>query len=1375
MRFLGKIIRIALWSVSTLAAVAVIFTIGLAVRLSSGPVELSVPQSLIDRAVAEAAPGWRVAASGAVIDFSSEDGLNGLKLKDVLLSDPAGTEAISVPALALRFKLQPSLKPTEILTVREVALSGASLDVIRDEQGAFRLALGDLVNFDDTTDGGDPLASLSELGDFGDLPSLRIEEAHVRYSDLARGSTWKTEKARLTLTPSDTGLAASLAVVIDGGIGGAQLDAFHTIESGEVSATLQMHEVRPSRVARLDPVLAPLARVDAPLSGRVELLATNGGKFRRVSGRIVASPGQLTLSGDPIQLHAFAADLACDMEAEGCHLNDLAIQATNINFKARGALNIEGQETAVVALHIDEAAVSDGAMTLGMNHSTLAARINTRTGAALIEQAGLNNVAVSGLPDGMAVSLASAFGSGSYDPETGFLALPSFTADGVSLIDAKGQQQNASQIAAAVTYDTGSQALTLSDLQASGLVLTEEGTQVSLSGARTTGIVDLASNTINLSSVDASGLSVNTDEAEVTLSHLRAGVAYDIARESLSLSGLEAIDLGVSTTKAGIAVDHIAGAATIDLPTQRIFLAPTTLTETRIAQPTAPQSRVASMGINGTVDLLQKVFSDGQAWVRDANVAIPDLYINPVHIGEAQAHFAAVETDGTASIDVQELSATINGLAALANGQLTLRADQTIAGSVNANLGPVPLSEVAHHWPLGVAPGGLRWVAENVSSGISDSVTVSAQFDEAFPDRDTLDLQFGFRDAVASFMPQMPPIQHGQGSGHVTLDRVHIGLVSGTVYSPHAGPLALGNSSFSISDFAPEFPIGDIQVQAGGDIKAVLHLLDTQPLGVISPTGFSIASAKGEADVRVNLSLPLADDVDIDDVRFDARAKVHKYSLIEPDTGLPVEGDLLRVKATPEGMTLDSDARIGGLAARLNYVLGFNKPDPGYPDSTLTVESFLSLNDFARHGLDLDGYLDGLTAMKARIDLFDGGAARIIADADLTNVALKVDRVGWRKDPGHPATIRVSGFRNPNGVGRVEALELRGEGLSADGSIGFDANGKLTRANFSRIVLGSAVDTSVVYGRKTNGDVGILVKGAQLDLRTAFADAIEGRNEPKLPTVHGGPETDIRVEVGRVFLRDELGVFDFKGGIRLRGDNLHAANVTGRLNGSAPAKLLAESRPEGMALRLTSPDAGAFIRATDIFRGAYDGSLQLDAVTRDTVTPTQIGGRILVNDMVVHDAPTLGRILSGGAIGSLMSELKNGGIKFKKIELPFQGIGSRWNIADGVAFGPQIGLTLDGGYDVARGQLALNGSISPAYAINGALGNVPLLGKLLTGGEGEGLFGVTFSVDGHTNEPVVRVNPLSALTPGFLRKIVAEASKGGGSSSPEINPTGSKK
>jgi hypothetical protein len=48
-----------------------------------------------------------------------------------------------------------------------------------------------------------------------------------------------------------------------------------------------------------------------------------------------------------------------------------------------------------------------------------------------------------------------------------------------------------------------------------------------------------------------------------------------------------------------------------------------------------------------------------------------------------------------------------------------------------------------------------------------------------------------------------------------------------------------------------------------------------------------------------------------------------------------------------------------------------------------------------------------------------------------------------------------------------------------------------------------------------------------------------------------------------------------------------------------------------------------------------------------------------------------------------------------------------------------------------------------------------LLGDLLTGGEGEGVFGVTFAVRGPTDDPDVWVNPLSAIAPGFLRKIVS--------------------
>jgi hypothetical protein len=39
------------------------------------------------------------------------------------------------------------------------------------------------------------------------------------------------------------------------------------------------------------------------------------------------------------------------------------------------------------------------------------------------------------------------------------------------------------------------------------------------------------------------------------------------------------------------------------------------------------------------------------------------------------------------------------------------------------------------------------------------------------------------------------------------------------------------------------------------------------------------------------------------------------------------------------------------------------------------------------------------------------------------------------------------------------------------------------------------------------------------------------------------------------------------------------------------------------------------------------------------------------------------------------------------------------------------------------------------------------------GGEKEGLFGITYEVVGRPGNPVLRVNPISALAPGLLRKV----------------------
>ena len=63
------------------------------------------------------------------------------------------------------------------------------------------------------------------------------------------------------------------------------------------------------------------------------------------------------------------------------------------------------------------------------------------------------------------------------------------------------------------------------------------------------------------------------------------------------------------------------------------------------------------------------------------------------------------------------------------------------------------------------------------------------------------------------------------------------------------------------------------------------------------------------------------------------------------------------------------------------------------------------------------------------------------------------------------------------------------------------------------------------------------------------------------------------------------------------------------------------------------------------------------------------------------------------------------------------------------------------------------GTVVPAYGINSLISRVPLVGRVLTGRKGEGIFGFSYRVGGPSDDLSVLVNPLSILTPGIFRRI----------------------
>ncbi len=89
--------------------------------------------------------------------------------------------------------------------------------------------------------------------------------------------------------------------------------------------------------------------------------------------------------------------------------------------------------------------------------------------------------------------------------------------------------------------------------------------------------------------------------------------------------------------------------------------------------------------------------------------------------------------------------------------------------------------------------------------------------------------------------------------------------------------------------------------------------------------------------------------------------------------------------------------------------------------------------------------------------------------------------------------------------------------------------------------------------------------------------------------------------------------------------------------------------------------------------------------------------------------------------------------------------------------------------------LDLDGTLVPAYTLNSILGYIPVIGNLLLGGEGQGIFAAGFHASGALDDPKISVNPLSALAPGMLRNLfLFEGTSPTPSTSPAKDPGTSK-
>ena len=193
-------------------------------------------------------------------------------------------------------------------------------------------------------------------------------------------------------------------------------------------------------------------------------------------------------------------------------------------------------------------------------------------------------------------------------------------------------------------------------------------------------------------------------------------------------------------------------------------------------------------------------------------------------------------------------------------------------------------------------------------------------------------------------------------------------------------------------------------------------------------------------------------------------------------------------------------------------------------------------------------------------------------------------------------------------------------------------------------------------------------------------------------------------------------------------------------------------------MTLEAGDAGQLIKGLFAFDSIKGGDLKLvanlpgratDADPAPGNTP-DYQGTLDIDNFQVLNQPLLARLFSAGSFTGLGDLMGGGGISLEKMTVPFNSKNNVIGVRGAIARGRAVGATADGYVDRPKNQLALKGSLIPAYGINSLFGNIPVLGSVLGSKKGEGLFAATYSATGNADEPKIESQSAIGAGAGYL-------------------------
>jgi hypothetical protein len=335
----------------------------------------------------------------------------------------------------------------------------------------------------------------------------------------------------------------------------------------------------------------------------------------------------------------------------------------------------------------------------------------------------------------------------------------------------------------------------------------------------------------------------------------------------------------------------------------------------------------------------------------------------------------------------------------------------------------------------------------------------------------------------------------------------------------------------------------------------------------------------------------------------------------------------------------------------------------------------------------------------------------------------------------------------------VDGIALDGDGVTLRGSAQC-RGGTVTSLRVDRLVLGRSHMSGTVRLPATPraAPIAIDLFGLQIDMSARLAQHRTRQPDPRVGSPPGPPWT-LNARFDRVLMANGQRIAPLTIAASNTGVVFSRLSIVGRAGNKAPFSVQIAQDRGVRRLTASATHTGELLRALDVTNNMEGGQLSVTGTYDDARPGNTLAGTAELSSFRVHEAPALGRLLQAMTLYGLVDVMRGPGLAFAKLDAPFRLTDGKLELTDALAFSPSLGLTAKGKIDFDASQADLQGTIVPAYFFNSLLGNVPLVGRLFSPERGGGVFAASYSLRGKLANPTVRVNPLTALTPGFLRGV----------------------